>query len=146
MEFIQHSICQGYDHSPFGSGFIKCHRKVQLFLLIFISGGYLLSYLFLQEGVYEQSPEMLRFFYLMNAITVIVILSLFINYYSKSTLKAETKLREEKEITVSQNKQLINQYESLVTERDKTHKMLNKRFNSQFLVSNSVYEVIKDRN
>ena len=101
-------------------------RKIQLLLLIIITGGYLAAYFLFQEGVYELSPEWLRNSYLMNAVTVIVILSLLINYFSKSTVRAEEKLREEKEITESQNKQLIDQHDSLVSERDKTHKMLNK--------------------
>jgi class 3 adenylate cyclase len=64
--------------------------------------------------------------YLTNAVSIIILISLLINYYSKSIYKEEQKLIEEKKITEDQNRQLLKQHDSLVRERDKTDKVLNK--------------------
>lgn len=94
-----------------------------LFLVI---AGLVILYIYAQEGVYQLPPAMLRMGYLMNLLSIAGLVPLLINYYAKSTLRAEKKLTAEKEITEQQNIQLNEQHEKLVIEQDKTSKMLNK--------------------
>jgi class 3 adenylate cyclase len=101
-------------------------RLVQLSLLGLISTSYVgLFYLF-PEGQYAFDPGLGQNMYLTNAVSIIILISLLINYYSKSIYKEEQKLIEEKKITEEQNKQLLEQHDTLVKEREKTHKVLNK--------------------
>ncbi len=102
------------------------NTKVQYLLLALIAGTYVFLFLNCQEGVYLIEPNSLQIGNLSNAIFAIAVLSLLINYYSKSTLRAEKKLIAEKEITEQQNKQLTEQHETLVIEQDKTNRLLNK--------------------
>jgi class 3 adenylate cyclase len=92
-------------------------------LMIFVA--LVLLYFYAQEGVYEL-PEIFSFNYLINLLSLAGLVPLLINYYAKSTLRAEKKLMAEKDITEQQNIQLLDQHDKLVIEQDKTSKMLNK--------------------
>jgi class 3 adenylate cyclase len=101
-------------------------RMVQISLLAVISASYVGLLFLFPEGQYSLDSVSPQYMYLTNAVTIIVLISLLINYYSKSIYKEEQKLIEEKKITEEQNKQLLEQHDSLVRERDKTHNVLNK--------------------
>jgi class 3 adenylate cyclase len=98
-------------------------NSMGLFLVI---AGLIALYFYAQEGVYQLDPELLRIGYVVNLLSLTGLVPLLINYYAKSTLKAESKLIAEKEITEKQNIQLNEQHEKLVIEQDKTSKMLYK--------------------
>ena len=84
---------------------------IGLFLVV---AGLFLLYFYAHEGVYDFDPEFMKFNYIINLISIAGLVSILINYYAKSTLRAERKLVAEKEITERQNNQLIEQHEKLV--------------------------------
>jgi class 3 adenylate cyclase len=99
---------------------------INYFSLFLVIAGLIVLYLYAQEGVYQLDPELMRTGYLMNLLSLAGLVPLLINYYAKSTFRAERKLITEKEITEQQNIQLNEQHEQLVIEQDKTYKMLTK--------------------
>ncbi len=101
-------------------------RGIQLSLLLLIVVTYTLLYIFFQEGKYSQQEVIGLINYLLNSVSTIVVLSLLINYFTKETKKAGQKLIEEKQVTEKQSKQLSEQYNSLLSEQNKTHRMLTK--------------------
>ena len=102
------------------------NSKVQYMILALIATAYILLFLNCPEGVYTINPNVSQMVYLINAIMAIAVLCLLINYFSKSMLRAEEKLIDEKEITEQQNIQLTKQHNTLVIEQDKTNRLLNK--------------------
>jgi class 3 adenylate cyclase len=62
----------------------------------------------------------------MNAMSLMILVPLLINYFANATLRAENKLKDEKEITEQQNVQLTRQHNALVKEQDKTSRLLKK--------------------
>lgn len=79
--------------------------KIQLALLLIVIGGYIGLFFFFYEGVYAFDTEVKQLSSLNNAVSAIVLLSLLINYFAKSTYRAE---------------------KSLIAEQVKTDKMLTK--------------------
>ena len=75
--------------------------RLQLGLLIIVLISYVLIHSNFQNGVYVLDPEILSFNELTSAVVTITIISLLINYYSKTARKAEEGLIKEKEKTVS---------------------------------------------
>ena len=104
----------------------KWSNVMHFILLALISSGYIVAFLFFQQGVYSLPPQVLTIAYLVNGVIAFVVIALLINYYSRTAFRAERQLKEEKEITEKQNVQLRQQHESLVIEQDRTHKMLTK--------------------
>ncbi|KXX70436.1 adenylate/guanylate cyclase domain-containing protein [Flammeovirga sp. SJP92] len=75
------------------------HRFLQFGFLALICVVYVsISYLF-QEGIYPLSEEMQHFSYMTNAVSTILIISLLINFYAKTTKKLEYELLEEQKVT-----------------------------------------------
>ncbi len=102
------------------------NRYGRFWMLALVSAGLVGLFFFAQEGVYDLSPDFLRFSTAQNLVIVIVLLALLINYYARLAYEAEQKLKDEKAITEQQNIQLTNQHEALVIEQDKTARMLGK--------------------
>jgi class 3 adenylate cyclase len=101
-------------------------RMIQLSLLGLISASYVGLFFLFPEEPYALDPGTAQNMYLGNAVSIIALISLLINYYSTSIYNEEQKLMEEKKITEEQNRQLLEQHDTLVLERDKTDKLVNK--------------------
>ena len=75
--------------------------KTHLFLLAIVISGYMALFFFCQEGLYSFDQKTQNNFLLNNAITVFIVLSLLIYYFSTTTFKAEQKLKAEQALTAS---------------------------------------------
>ncbi len=86
---------------------------IQFGLLSIIIGCYALLFMYTQEPIYSSIDKYMLLTNLSNGLTVIFMISILINYYSKSTNRAEKQLIKEQENT----KKMSDKIESLLSQQ-----------------------------